>query len=401
MRIPSWVLAMLAVMPIIGFGSCSSGNNNTTPGTGFLWVATQGDQTVTSFTVDLSNGAVSSVRSSAATGPQPAAAVLTPDGKTLFVSNLGDSTVSVYNVNQTDGTLSVPCPSGQTNCTIVTFPAGPAAVALAIDPTGSFLFVANQGNSGPIGSPGTVEGTISVYKISGTSVTLVGSPVVTTQPGDTIATGPVALAPTTLSGSGGYLYVANEFSSTVSAYSYDSNGNLTFMTNYPVPANPSALAFSREVLNSNRDHFLFVSSAGANQVSAFSACVAATLNCGSPTGVLSQVSGSPFSAPTRPGPIIVDPAFDLVYVIEKGSFQISQYAFGAATGALTALSPATISTGVGPASGGITSDGKWVFVANTGASNLSVLGVGGGGKLSPANTSSVILADQPSVLVVR
>jgi 6-phosphogluconolactonase (cycloisomerase 2 family) len=407
----SLVLALVAIVPIVFFSSCSNGNNETTPGTGFLWVATKGDQLVTSFTVDLRNGAVSSVRSNADSGPNPMEMALTPDGATLFVANIDDNCgtaqtpsycdrIRPFAINQTDGTIGTAGTPVQITTNAFSTPQG-MLLGLAIDPTGQFLFVTHQGNSGPIGAQGTVEGTISVFTISGTSLTPVGSPIVTTTAGDTTGTGPVAVAPTTLSGSGGYLYVANQFSNTVSAYSYDSSGNLTFLTSYPVAANPSALAFSREVANTNRDHFLFVSSSGANQVSVFSACVAVTLNCGAPTGVLSQISGSPFSAPTKPGPIIVNPAFDWVYVIEKSSFQVSQFAFAPATGGFSALSPATISTGSGPVAGGITSDGEWVFIANSGASNLSALGVSAAGKLSPASTSTIILANQPSAIVVR
>ena len=46
-------------------------------------------------------------------------------------------------------------------------------------------------------------------------------------------------------------------------------------------------------------------------------------------------------------------------------------------------------------------DGKWVFVANGLGSNLSALGVGGSGKLSPASTSTVLIASQPSAVLVR
>ena len=91
MRIRSWVLALLAVMPVVVFNSCSTANNGTTSGTGFMWVATKGDQLVSSFTIDLSNGAVSSVRSSVSTGPNPSAMALTPDGKTLFVASVDDN----------------------------------------------------------------------------------------------------------------------------------------------------------------------------------------------------------------------------------------------------------------------------------------------------------------------
>src|SRR5437763_2251789 len=164
----------------------------------------------------------------------------------------------------------------------------------------------------------------------------VGTSAVTTQ-GNPTGTGPVAAVATTTPNVGGFLYVANQFSSTVSEYSYDTTGTLTFVTNYSVAANPSALAFSREVANTNRDNFLFVSNAGSNQVSVFSACVVATLNCGGATGVLLPISGSPFSAPPGPGPILVDPSFEWVYVIVKLYFQVSHYALAHAVGELSVL----------------------------------------------------------------
>jgi len=42
-----------------------------------------------------------------------------------------------------------------------------------------------------------------------------------------------------------------------------------------------------------------------------------------------------------------------------------------------------------------------MFVANSGASNLSAFEVGATGKLGPANTSTVLLANQPSAILVR
>jgi 6-phosphogluconolactonase len=406
MRIRSWVLALLAGAALALFNSCSNNNSSTTLGTGFMWVATTGDRTLSSLTIDLSNGSVSSVKSTAQSGPNPSAMGLTSDGSALFVSNIDDNcgsaqtpaycdTVRPFSINS-DGTIGNQGTTVQITSLISNAPLG-LKLGFAIDPTGKFLFVSDQGNSGPIGSAGTVEGTISVFSISGTTLTPVGSPIVTTQPGDTIGTGPAALA---IPSSGGYLYAANEFTSTVSAYSYDSNGNLSFMTNYPVAANPTALAFSRTVAASNRDNFLFVSNTGSNQVSVLSACVATSLSCATANGLLTPVTGSPFSAPTGPGQIIVNPAFDWVYVIEHSN-QVSQFSFAPATGALSPLSPAAVSTGAGPVSGGITSDGNWVFVANGLGSNLSALGVGAAGKLSPAATATVLFANQPSAVLVR
>lgn len=405
MRIRSWILALVAGGALVLFNSCSNGNSSsTTLGTGFMWVATTGDQTLSSLTIDLSNGSVSSVKSTAQTGPSPSAMALTPDGTFLFVANFGDDSIAVYKVNS-DGTVSVPCPSSNSKCSIVSIPVianstAPTAMGLAIDPSGKLLFVSSQGNSGPLGQAGTVPGTITVFSIASfdqnagtmTSTAFPGS-----LPGDVIANGPLGMA---IPASGNYLYVADEFTSTVAAYTYDSNGNLALINSYPVAANPTALAFSRIVAASNRDNFLFVSNTGSNQVSVFSACVATSLNCAAANGLLSSI-GAPFSAPTGPGQIIVDPAFDWVYVVEKNSNQVSQFSFAPATGALAALSPAFISVGSGPVSGGITSDGKWVFVANGLGSNLSALGVGGSGKLSPASTSTVLIASQPSAVLVR
>ena len=406
MRILKSLLALVTGAALTVLISCSNtDNSSTTLGTGFLWVATAGDRTISSLTVDLSNGAVSSVRSTQPSGPNPSLMALTPDGSALFVSNVDDNcgsaqtpvfcnSVRPFPINS-DGTIGSQGTIAHITNLTSNVPLG-MKLGFAIDPAGKFLFVSDQGNSGPIGAAGTVEGTISVFGISGTTLTPVGSPIVTTQFGDTIGTGPVALA---VPAAGGYLYVANEFTSTVSAYSYDTTGNLTFITNYPVAANPTALAFSRIVINTNRDNFLLVSNTGSNQVTSFLACVAVTLNCGAANGVLSQV-GSPFSAPTGPADIIVNPAFDWVYVIEKSN-QVSQFRFVPATGDLSPLSPASISSGAGPVSGGVTSDGNWVFIANGTASNLSALAVSAVGKLSPASTSSVLLASQPSAVVVR
>lgn len=405
MHIRSWILTLVAGAALVLFNSCSSTNNSSqTLGTGFMWVATTGDRTLSSLTIDLSNGSVSSVKSTAQTGPNPSAMALTPDGSLLFVANFGDNSITVYKVNS-DGTVSVPCPSSNTKCTLVSFPASanspnPTAMGLTIDPNGQFLFVSSQGNSGPLGQAGTVTGTITVFSIASfdqNAGTMTSTSFSASLPGDVIGNGPSGMA---IPVSGNYLYVADEFTSVVAAYTYDSNGNLALINSYPVAANPTALAFSRTVAASNRDNFLFVSNTGSNQVSVFSACVATSLNCGTANGLLSSI-GSPFAAPTGPGEIIVDPAFDWVYVIEKSSNQISQFSFAPATGALAVLSPAVISTGAGPVSGGITSDGNWVFVANGLASNLSALGVGGSGKLSPANTSTVLIASQPSAILVR
>src|SRR5204862_1732897 len=145
-------------------------NNITTSGTSFMWLATQGDQKVTAFNINQSNGAISQVGAAASTGVQPAAMLLAPDGKTLFIANSGDNTITAYAINS-DGSITAQG-SG--------VPAGQLPVALAADPPGKFLFVANQGTFG-----NNTSGTVSVFSMQGTSLTQVtGSPFPTELPSD-------------------------------------------------------------------------------------------------------------------------------------------------------------------------------------------------------------------------
>lgn len=66
------------------------------------------------------------------------------------------------------------------------------------------------------------------------------------------------------------------------------------------------------------------------------------------TGALSGVAGSPFLAGTNPGSVSIDPADQIVYVVNGGSANISEFTLGS-TGTLTPLagSPAPVGTNPG------------------------------------------------------
>lgn len=387
-----WVLLSAGVL-LAALNGCSTATNNNGSGTGFMWVATEGDQQVTSFTINLSSGAVSQ-GSAAATGATPAAMVLTPDGKSFFVANSGDNTVSAYSVGS-DGSLTA-----QGSPTAV----GQLPVAIAVDPSSKFLFVANQGT---IAS--NASGSVSVFAIQGAALSPVpGSPFLTETPSDVTGTGPAALI---ASPAGNFLYVANQFTNSVSIFSYDSAGFLTQNLASPVPAgtNPSGLAFSRcagiTTATTNcptaDGNDLFVADSGSNSITVLAACIQTSISCSSADGTLTPVSGSPFGAGTAPVAFMIHPALNYVYAVDSKSNQVSEYKYSSATGALSPLSPATASTGANPFSGGITSDGNWAFVTNNGGSNLSAYSVGTAGKLSPPATASVALSGQPSAVVIR
>jgi 6-phosphogluconolactonase len=411
-----WLLAMM-------MSGCA---NSHLPGVSadFAWVATVGDQKLTAFSINASTGTASQIGSAVGTGVTPLVLAITPDGKTLFVANAGDSTIGAYTV-ATNGSLKG---SGTTPSQ------GQSPDALVVDPTGKLLFVANQGTF-----TDNTSGTVAVFAIS--SGQLTGKTVFRTETAtDATGSGPAAVVvspagfscKTSQATQSCYgLYVANQFTNTVTAYDYyvDSSGNFVLgsvdrsgnfvsggtVANSPYQPgqNPSSLAFSRcaGITTSTSNctgpdgNNLFVADSGSNNVSVFAACIQASATCASPDGSLTAVASSPVAAGIGPAALIVDPALDFVYAVDVKSNQISQYKYSPATGALSALSPAAASTGssgASPVSGGMTPDGNFLLVPNNGGSNMFVLKVTlPSGSLAPATASSVPLSGQPSAVLVR
>lgn len=403
-----WVLATAALFAIVACNSCTS-SSALPANTSLMWVATQGDQMVRTFTISQENGSIEPVGNDnaapAPTGVQPTQMLITPDSKTMFIVNSGANgtagTITAYTFNG-DGSLAA-AGSGVN--------AGETPVAMAMDPGAKFLFVANQGTSGDVTS-----GTISVFSISSSSLTEVaGSPFSTEVNGDVSGTGPSGVAVSPL---GNYLYVANQFTNTVESFSYDpSSGALSLINTYNAGTNPTGVAFSRcagitsttttgscPVADGNN---LFVANSGSNNISIFSACIQISATCSTPNGELTQISsGSPVAAGVGPAMIFTDPTSDYVYAIDRGSSQISEYQYSPATGALTFL--ANGSGGASVFSGAITqnvanttSTFNWVALTNNGGSSLSVFRVAITGKLIGLSSGPYALQGQPSAILLR
>jgi 6-phosphogluconolactonase len=428
MRMKSFGLVTVLGLLAIAMTGCAKSSLNGISSTDFLWVVTQGDQKITAFSLNSTSGSASQVGSAVGTGVTPIAMAMTQDGKTLFVANSGDSTIGTYSVSS-DGSLKG----------VSTTPSqGQFPVGLAVDPTGKLLFVTNQGTF-----TSNTSGTVAVFAIS--SGALAAKAVFPTEiPSNPSGTGPTAAAVSPVGFSCKALvnqsstaetcyalYVANQFTSTVSAYDYfvDANGNFVlgaldssgnFLTGgtvpnspYPSGQNPTSLAFSRcagvttaTVNCSGADgNNLLVADSGSNDVNVFSACVQASASCSSPDGRLTTVVNAPFTAGVGPVSVIVDPTADFVYAVDVKSNQVSQFKYSPATSALSALSPASVSTSINnanPVSGGITHDGNFVIVPNNGGSNLFVFKVTlPGGALAPATAESVPLSGQPSAVLAR
>ena len=364
MKFPLLQYLLLPVL-LLCLMACSSNNSAVTSGgVGLLFVTAQANTTVSAFTVNLGTGALSANGNSIGTGAVPSAIAVTPTINAVFVANSGSNSISSYTVNS-DGSLTAV--SG-------TAPTGTTPTGLAIDPAGKFLFAANQESSD-----------VSVFSINGTGLTPVaGSPFTTVPAGSSSypnGTLPVAV---TVSASGKFLYVANQLADFVSVFSINStSGALTAsgVPFYNAGTSPSGLAITPN------GGFLYVANAGSNNISAFAICDAVVTSCtnvNSPDGTLTPVTGSPFPAGLGPVAIAIDPNFNFLYVVDKGSNTVSQYAFGSGSGVLTPFSPATISTGATPVSIAIrsgatgtnvgnttTNPTDYVYVANNGAGTVS------------------------------
>jgi 6-phosphogluconolactonase len=389
---------------MLSLSACNNSGSSTAPGTGALFVATQGDSAVSAYSIDLSSGTLTANGSGVPTGKTPSAMILAPSGTALFVANSNPAippnspactlpspgTISAYGVN-TDGT-----PAGSST----TATAGLIPLAMAIDSAGKFLFVVNQGLQCDPAS-----GTISVFSIQDKALTEVpGSPFPSAAPNAPSGPGPSGVAVTP---DGKFLYVANQFDSTVTKYSVDSSGALTQGPSVTVGTAPSAVAMTAD------GGFLYVGN--TSTVSAFAVCDQVLTSCSDPTspdGSLTAVAGSPFSAGIGPASIVAAPSGKFLFVVDRTSNQISEYKIATGTGVLTPNSQASIATGANPvwaavrlgtttiqATGGITT---YLYVANLGGSSISVytfdstvgsLGLVG----APVNTTG----GQPSALAAE
>jgi 6-phosphogluconolactonase (cycloisomerase 2 family) len=187
-----------------------------------------------------------------------------------------------------------------------------------------------------------------------------------------------------------FAYAANADDNTISVYSIDSKTGALTAVGTPVATglSPHAIAASPDGLH------VYVANEMSNNVSAYEVNGA--------TGVLTPIAGSPFPAGTNPRAL----AFTLtalsgtyLYVVNKGSNDLSAYSVNVSSGALKALTTATYATGTGPSAVLVDYSGSFVFVANNGDSNdISVFRIAAGGALTPVVGSPFAAGGSPHSL---
>ena len=103
--------------------------------------------------------------------------------------------------------------------------------------------------------------------------------------------------------------------------------------------------------------------------------------------------------------IALDPASRFAYVSNVSSNTVAQFSIDPATGALTPLSPATISMGPGPGiyypwSIVVHPSGKWAYVSIMQRGKVNQYAIGADGTLSPMNPPSVAAGGYPDTIAL-
>jgi 6-phosphogluconolactonase (cycloisomerase 2 family) len=354
----------------------------------------------------------------------PAIPVKVVAAEFAFAANFGSANVSQYTV-AAGGDLT---PQG------TAVAAGTGAFALAVEPTGHYLYVANFGttalfgstvsqysiganglltplltptvNVGPASAPNGVTATkdyvyvadygtgkVSQFSISPTDGTLQNPAVVAAGSGPSM----VALSP-----SGAFAYVPNYSDNmpagTVSVYSVNAtNGTLT-----PVGAAVTAGAGANFVAIDPSGKYAYVANLNGNSISQF--------NIDANTGELTPMSTATVTT-TNPRSIAIDPNGPYVYVANGVSTvntatvgeTVSQYTISS-SGSLVPMTPATVETGVGPNSVTVDISNQYVYVVNRGtistpATTVQQFAIGAGGGLTPLTPPTATAGTAPAAIV--
>ncbi|HUQ49853.1 MAG TPA: beta-propeller fold lactonase family protein [Terriglobales bacterium] len=285
-----------------------------------------GSGTISGFNLNTTTGALTLNGQAASTGisGNGPAAVIVVLGKFLYSANDAGS-VSAFSIADSTGVLTAISGSP--------FPAGISPSALASDPAGKFLYVANTGSD-----------SINAYSIDATTGGLTALGTVN------LNGGPAGLA---VHPTGKFLYAAID-SQGIDAFTIATNGSLTLIRNVPPLLNgrPQAIAIE------STGKYLYAAD-GVSGVEFF------TINA--TTGDLTSARTTPFPAGTGPVAITTDAASKFVYVANQDSNNVSGYAI-LSDGSLTALSgsPYAVGTsGANPSPIAIKMDPSSKFVYTT------------------------------------
>jgi 6-phosphogluconolactonase (cycloisomerase 2 family) len=242
-----------------------------------------------------------------------------------------------------------------------------SASSVLVHPSNQFLYVANQNVN-----------SISEFKIDQTTGELTE-----VQPRTALtSSGGVGLAPAvmTMDSAGKFLFVGNQGSNDIWVFSIADSGGLTFVSSATVGASPTGLTLSAS------GNFLYV------PVQAFSAIEVFNVSAGS----LTQMT--PIVVSGGVGQVGIDPQGGFLYVPNPSTDTVTVLRIQA-DGTLT-LGPGAFATGTTPVAAIASQTGAYVYVANSGSTNVSQFQVDTtNGQLAPLTGTTAGTGSQPVAII--
>jgi 6-phosphogluconolactonase len=341
-RIGQGLLATAACLGIgLGITSCNPGDT-----IDYLFVTANGGGSsstgqVWSYHVNSYSGTLTEVQGSpfSTQGSNPVAEAATPNQQYLYVANHGSNSIAEFTIS-TNGELAL----GNTYTT-----PGSEPVAMAINEAGTFLFVVDFYQSGYSDTnPG--PGELVVYPINSNGS--LGSPVVSG--GNSYSALQCFPSGVSVSQNNDYVYVTNTNTyvvttappstsstpatpsscpsqGTISGFSIGSGGVLTAISGSPFTAGSTPTGIAVDPTS----RFLYATDSVEDELIAY--------NIGS-GGVLSALTNGPFTTGTFPVNVVVDPRDEYIYVTNYNSSTISEYSLTQSTGTPSLGASSAIST---------------------------------------------------------
>ena len=225
----------------------------------------------------------------------------------------------------------------------------------------------------------------------------------------TFGTALSALSPATIAAStnpdgvavspdGTSVYVTNYGSNTISMYSRNTSTGLLTALSPATISTGAANAAASAIAISTDGAFVYETNKLDNSISMYSRNTS--------TGLLTALSPATISTGGAPVKIFVSADDAYVYTADDTGGDISQYSRNTTTGLLTALSPATISTGpAGPPAPDpfdvvISADGKSAYVANQNQNTLALFSRSTTTGLLTAMSPATIYSDSPTAITI-
>jgi 6-phosphogluconolactonase len=276
----------------------------------------------------------------------------------LYAAIPGSNEIVVYREDPNSGVL--------TQLTGSPVTAGQAVQALAIHPSGKYLYTANSG-----------EGDVSLYTISSAGA------LTEVTPRTVVGVGPTLLA---LDSAGKFLYVGNSGSFNISVFSIDAGtGALAPVVGTPFPVGVSPINMALSPSGS----VLYVTGGGSLGTSGVIQAFTVT------QGVPTLVAGSPFATGNSPYGLAIAPSGNVLYTGNNTDNSISEFTINA-DGSLTQLAGSPLGTQyAGPVALQIDKSGAYMYVANQASSNVTGYSIGSDGALTGLTTSPFGTAANP------